>query len=264
MLPRALYDPTSGRWSSANGLGQMYTFAVDGGYTYQAFFRVENPGCASEVSVYRQGTAHASDTSLTLEPATVKTRTVMLCGGRQETVTDGPYDARTIPWSVAHSQLGVRQLTLTEAGEPTIYLKDGMAEELAGTWHKGDIISADFYDPATGAFAAEPGEGWWISISADGRYRWGEFAHGQNAQGCALTGWLYLEGTVSVSGGHITFSPAAGVARVENACAPDQPRQEPWQDDSQGFTWLLRDFQTSPTLVLLPDGRFEEHFFLPE
>src|SRR5688500_4798621 len=66
LLPRALYDPTSGQWGSANGLGQMYEFAADGSYTYLAFFRVENPGCASEVSVYRRGIAYAEGASLTL------------------------------------------------------------------------------------------------------------------------------------------------------------------------------------------------------
>src|SRR5687767_3163986 len=49
LLPRALYDPTTGQWGSANGLGQMYEFAADGTYTYLAFLRVEAPGCASEV-----------------------------------------------------------------------------------------------------------------------------------------------------------------------------------------------------------------------
>jgi hypothetical protein len=264
LLPRALYDPTTGQWGSANGLGQLYEFAADGAYTYLAFFRIENPGCASEVSVYRHGTASASGGILTMRPTTVKTRTVISCGERQETVTDGPYDTRTIPWSVGHNQFGVVELTIVEDGKTTTYFKDGMAQELVGAWHNGDITSAGFYNPATGAFAADPGEGWWISIAADGHYRWGEFAHVQNDQGCLLAGWLYLEGTVSVSGSHITFTPSSGVARVENACAPDQPRQEPWQEDAKGFTWLLRDRETSVKLVLIPDGRFEEYEFLPE
>jgi hypothetical protein len=264
LLPRALYDPTTGQWGSANGLGQMYEFAADGTYIYQAFLRIENPGCASEVSVYRQGTARADGASLTLRPVTVKTRSVTYCGGRTETVTAGPYDARTIPWSVGYNTFGVKQLTLTEDGTTTSYFKDGMAEELVGTWRKGAISSAGFYDPATGVFAAEPGEGWWISIAADGSYRWGEFGHAQDNQGCALTGWVYLIGTVSVSGSHLTFTPSAGVARVENACTPDQPRQEPWKDDPKGFTWLFRDPETSSKLVLMPDGRFAEEEFLPE
>ena len=133
---------------------------------------------------------------------------------------------------------------------------------LAG--HSGEISSSGFYNPATDTFASNPDTGWWISITADGRYRWGEFGYGQNEQGCALAGWVYLEGTASVSGGHVTFTPSAGVARVENACEPDQPRQEPWKDDAKGFTWLLRDRETLPKLVLIPDGRFQEYVFLPE
>ena len=79
-----------------------------------------------------------------------------------------------------------------------------------------------------------------------------------------MRGWLYLAGTVSVSGSHLTFTPSEGVARVESACTPDQPRQEPWKDDPKGFTWLFRDPETSPKLVLMPDGRFAEYEFLPE
>jgi hypothetical protein len=264
LLPRALYDPTTGRWGSANGLGQLYEFSADGGFSYMAFFRIENPGCASEVSVYRRGVARADGETLTLQPATVKTRTVIYCGGQKESVTDGPYEARALPWSVGYDNFGVKQLTIVEDGKTTIYRKDGMAPELVGTWRQGEITSAGFYDAATGVFAAEPGEGWWISIAADGRYRWGEFAHAQDNQGCALTGWVYLEGVVSVSGSRITFTPSAGVARVENACTPEQPRQEPWKDTAKGFTWLFQDRETSPKLVLMPDAKFEEYVFLPE
>jgi hypothetical protein len=264
LLPRELYDPTTGQWGSANGLGQQYQFAADGAFSYLAFFRVEVPGCASEVSVYRQGSARADSQSLRLRPVTVKTRTVTYCGGRQESVTDGPYDEKVIPWAVGYNQSGVKELTITEDGKDPVYRKNGMAEQLVGAWHNGGLTSTGFYDPASGVFAADPAEGWWISIAADGRYRWGEFAHATDDQGCQLAGWLYLEGTVSVAGSHITFSPSAGVARVENACAPDQPRQEPWQDDAKGYTWLLRDRETLPKLVLIPDGRFQEYVFGPE
>jgi hypothetical protein len=264
LLPRALYDPATGQWGSANGLGQMYEFGVGGGFTYMAFFRIENPGCSSEVSVYRRGTARADGATLRLHPVVVKTRTVINCGGTTEKVTEGPYDERILPWSVARSQQGVKHLTISEDGKTTAYYKDGMAEELVGSWRQGEIRSAGFYNPATGVFNAEPGEGWWISITADGRYRWGEFGYGRNEQGCDLVGWVYLEGTVRVSGSHVTFTPQAGVVRVENACAPDQPRQEPWKDDAKGLTWLFHDYPDDPKLVLIPDGRFEEYVFLPE
>ncbi|HEU5102632.1 MAG TPA: hypothetical protein VFU22_26590 [Roseiflexaceae bacterium] len=264
LLPRELYDPTTGQWGSANGLGQQYEFTVGGAFSYLAFFHVEVPGCSSEVSVYRQGSTSVAGQELRLRPMTVKTRTVTYCGSRKETVTDGPYDERNVPWSIGYDQFGVTQLTLTEDGKATTYRKNGMAEQLVGAWHNGDLTSAGFYNPATGAFTADPAEGWWVSITADGRYRWGEFAHAIDNQGCALAGWLYLEGTVSIAGSHITFTPSAGVARVENACTPELPRQEPWQEDAKGFTWLLRDYQTQPRLVLIPDGRFQEYEFLPE
>lgn len=264
LLPRTLYDPSTGQWGSANGLGQTFEFATNGSFAYLAFFRVENPGCASEVSVYRQGTVDAAGASLTLRPVTVKTRTVTYCGTRNETVTDGPYDAQAASWFVDVDNAGAERLTLTIAGTATEYKKLGMAEALVGNWRRGDIQSVGFYDPSSGVFTTSPSEGWWLSIAADGTYRWGEVGHTSDQHGCALTAWLYLEGQLSVAGSHVTFSPTRGVARVENACTPTQPRQEPWNEDAKGFTWLLRDRQTSPQLVLIPDGRFQEFVFTPE
>ncbi len=264
LLPRELYDPTTGPWGSANGLGQLYTFAANGDYTYLAFFRIETPGCTSEVSVFRSGTASAAGASLALRPATAKTRTVTYCGGRKESVTNGPYDEQTLSWGIGYSKFGVTELTLADGSGTMIYHKQGMAPQLAGAWHKGAISSAGFYDPATQAFAANPGEGWWISMAPSGSYRWGEFGYGRDQQGCMMAIWLYLSGTAEVAGSHLTFTPSTGVVRVENECAPGEPVQQPWSEDAKGFTWALRDFPASPRLVLIPDGRFQEYEFLPE
>jgi hypothetical protein len=147
LLPRALYDPTTGQWGSANGLGQMYEFGGDGSFTYLAFLRIESPGCSSEVTVYRRGTARADGATLRLHPVVVKTRTVIRCGGTTEKVTEGPYDERILPWIVARNQHGVKQLAITEDGKTTSYYKEGMAEELVGSWHQGEISSAGFLRP---------------------------------------------------------------------------------------------------------------------
>ena len=263
LLPRELYDPATGRWGSANGLGQQYEFEAGGSYTYLAFFRIENPGCASEVSVYRQGTADAGAATLTLRPATVKTRTVTYCGTRKETITDGPYDAQSIPWSIDVDQAGATRLTINANGTPEQYAKFGMAAALVGTWRRGELRSAGFYDPISGTFAQSPAAGWWVSLAADGSYRWGEYGQSTDGQGCALTAWLYQEGRLAVAGSHVTFTPTKGVARFENACS-SQPRQEPYNEAAKGFTWILRDHPTSPQLVLIPDGRFQEYVFVPE
>jgi hypothetical protein len=179
-------------------------------------------------------------------------------------VTDGPYDAQSLPWSVEVGQGGASQLTLTANGRQEQFARLGMAEALVGTWRRGALSSVGFYDPAGGTFAPSPAEGWWISMAADGSYRWGEYGHSTDQQGCALRAWLYQEGRLGVAGSHVTFTPTMGVARVENACQPGQPRQEPWSEDAKGYTWILRDRQTSPSLVLIPDGRFQEYVFQPE
>ncbi len=264
LLPRTLYDPSTNTWGSANGLGQMYTFNPDGTYTYNAFFRIQTYGCYSEVAVYQKGSAQATEANLTLTASTAKTRTVTQCGNRRESVVEGTHESRSLPWTIARDQYGKKQLTITENGKPTAYSKQGMAEELVGTWREGTIQSNGFYNPATGTFAARPGEGVWIKMTPDGRYSWGEFGYRQDAKGCQLAGWLYMEGMTSVSGGRVTFTPDSGSARVENACTPNQPQQKSWKDNPKSFTWLFRDFSTSPKLVLSEDARFGETVLLPE
>ena len=110
-----------------------------------------------------------------------------------------------------------------------------MAESLVGTWQRGEIRSTGFYDPAGGAFASSPGEGWWVSLAADGSYRWGEYGHTTDGQGCALTAWLYQEGRLAVAGSHVTFTPprasrastTPAAARRDKTRTPRTPRALP-------------------------------------
>jgi hypothetical protein len=193
-----------------------------------------------------------------------KTRTVTVCGSRQETVTEGPYAPESFPFVLDYDPFGRRQLTLTEDGKPVDYLKIGMAQELVGSWQRGALSSAGFYDPVKQQFAPATGEGAWLRFNSDGTYSTGEVGYATNDQGCALTGWVYQEGAVSVSGGTLTLTPSEGMARMESSCAPGQPQQASWTDTAKTYVWSFRDRTTAPKLVLIPLDRYQEFIYTPE
>lgn len=258
------YNPQTGEWRDASGLGQMYLFAADGGYTYTGFLRIQNGQCRSEVSVYKQGTVSADGATLLLHQTLGKTRTVVICPTPQETIVEETTAMLTLGWEVAYDTSGHQQLTITENDKPTAYNRQGMEPTLVGAWHKGEIASNGFYDAATNSFAAQPSEGAWYHFTADGNYQFGEFGYGEDNAGCRLTGWVYQEGTLDITGGRLTTTPTSGMVRVENACHPDQTRQESWLDPVKAYAWILRDRTSDPRLVLIPLERFEEIVFTPE
>jgi hypothetical protein len=262
--PTDFYNPATGQWRDTNGLGQLYMFGADGGYTYAGFLRLQNGQCRTEVSTYQQGQAQATGATLTLTPGIAKTRTVVVCGSRSDSTTNGPFAPKTIGWATGANDNGIEQLTLTDSQATTSFYKQGMAESLVGAWHRGAVVSTAFYDQTTQSFAPQSDAGAWFRFNADGTYSFGEFGYGQNEQGCALSGWIYQEGTVSVSGGQLTITPKAGMARVESDCDPEHPQQKPYVEAGRAYTWLFRDRAADPKLVLIPLDYYQELVFTRE
>ena len=117
------YNPITGEWRKASGLGQMYHFGSNGHYVYAAYLRLQTGLCISEVSTYREGKAKATSDKITLTPTLAKTRTVIQCGSNSETVTDGPFDPVTMSYDVMANAQGQHQLTLTAPGTNMILLR---------------------------------------------------------------------------------------------------------------------------------------------
>ncbi len=258
------YNPQTGEWRDANGLGQMYVFGADGAYTYTGFLRLQNGQCRSEVSVYKQGTVSGQGASLVLNQAMAKTRTVVICPTPQESIVEEGVATTALTWAVAYDSKGHQQLTVTQDDKPTVFDRSGMEPTLVSAWRRGEVPSTGFYDPATDTFAPQTNTGSWFRFTADGKYQFGEFGYGQDNAGCKLTGWVYQEGTLDVVGGRLTTTPTSGVARVENECHPDQPQQKPWLDPVKSYAWNFQDRSTAPKLLLIPLERYEELLFLPE
>lgn len=262
--PTDFYNPTTGEWRSVNGLGQMYRFNADGSFTYAGFLRLQNGQCLSEVSVYKQGKAQTNGVTISLTPNLSKTRTVIVCGSHSDSTVNGSLEPYPIGWSIGEDQGGRTQLVVTEGTQTTTYSKEGMAPQLAGAWHNGAVVSTNFYDARTQTFTPQTEAGTWFRFNADGTYSFGEFGYGRDNQGCELTGWIYLEGTLSISGSKITTTPRSGVARVENACKPGQVQQQPYTETAKSYAWLFRDRPADPKLVLIPLEHFEEFIFTRE
>lgn len=256
------YNPQTGEWRDANGLGQMYVFAATGAYTYTGFLRIQTGACRNEVSTFKQGSARTDGATLILAPKQVKTRTVTVCGNTTDSITEGPYDAISQAWRVGEDSGGREQLSIDE---DTSYYKAGMANSLVGVWHSDELLSNGFYNPATNQFALESPLGMWFEFGADATYRFGERNHGEaDGQGCILDWWIYHEGSISVVGSRLTVTPQAGVLRLRNSCNPDAATQNPWVDDVRDYTWLYRDRTSAIKLVLIPLARYVEFIFTPE
>ena len=256
------YNPQTGEWRDVNGLGQMIVFANDGAYTYTGFLRLQVGACRSEVSTYKQGTAAVSGNALTLTPTLVKTRSLMICGNTQETITDGPYDPIIQPWTFVDGDDGHEQLTIGTASEATTYYKAGMVQSLAGVWQSDDLGPIGFYSPATTTFDLESSEGMWFDFGLDGRYRYGERNHGTaDDEGCFNQWWIYQEGTYTVVGGRLSMTPQTGMLRQQNSCPPYEAVQNPWLDDARDYTWFYRDRNADIKLVIIPLSPFIEFVF---
>lgn len=255
--PTDFYDPTTGAWRDTNGLGQMYKFNADGTYVYAGFLRLQNGGCRTEVSVYKVGAFEASADTATLTPQLAKTRTVIVCGSTSETITDGPFEPYQLGWQQVDDERSRPKLFLQSGEQTTEYYKQGMVEALVGGWSLNGVTSAGFYDPQSGQWAVPAQDGAWFVFTLDGAYRFGEYGHGQDEQGCAITYWVYQEGKLSVSGGRLSYQATAGQGRLENACTPGAVSDEPYVDPKlYEFTWELRDQTTAPKLAISPMGEF--------
>jgi hypothetical protein len=263
--PSDFYNPTTGEWRDTNGLGQMYVFNADASYTYAGFLWLQNGACRTEVSTYQQGNAQANDATLVLTPAVAKTRTLVVCGSRSDSTTDGPFTSYNLGWSVADDGLGHPKLSVQKGDQITEYYRQGMVDALVGGWNLNDVASANFYDPATGEWATPANDGAWFRFAADGTYRFGEYGHGQDEQGCATTYWVYQEGSVRVSGGQLSYQANSGRARLENACQPGQVSDTPYVHPKlYEFTWELRDQTTTPKLAVSPLAQFRFIVFTRE
>ena len=256
------YNPQTGEWRDVNGLGQMVVFGADGAYTYTGFLRLQQGTCRTEVSTYKLGTAAVSGATLTLNPQLVKTRTVVVCGNVDESLTEGPYDPVVEPWQVVEQDNGHLTLTVGAGESETEFYKAGMVASLVGEWQNMGLSSINFYNPTTDTFDLASGEGMWFDFTAVSTYRFGEHSHNQpDEQGCFYEWWTYQVGTIDVVGGRITITPETGSRRYINSCAPDQPVQEEWLDDARDYTWFYRDRATDSKLVLIPLERFVEFIF---
>jgi hypothetical protein len=111
---RDFYNPLTGEWRKASGLGQIYHFTSNGHYVYAAFLRLQTGLCITEVSTYREGKVKATSDTITMTPEIAKTRTVIQCGTNSETVTDGPFDPVTMSYDVSADAQGQQQLILSD------------------------------------------------------------------------------------------------------------------------------------------------------
>jgi hypothetical protein len=234
----SFYDPTTGAWSQPSGLGELYRFAADGGYTYAGSLKIQNGACLSEVAVYQTGVARAAAGELELQSSFSRTRTRIICGGVSESVSEALPAIKRVAYRVAIGPEGRTELTLGAGNDAKTFALLGIDEQLLGAWQVGGVSSQGFYDPATGQWAQPTAPGEWYRFAADGRFTYGRYIEQQDEEGCTISAWAYQEGEFGMSGSRLTIRFTAGRGRLENSCLPDEVQDEPFVITKQGeYAW---------------------------
>lgn len=247
----SFYDRNSGTWSKPSGLGELYTFAADGSYTYGGALSIQNGACLSEVTVYQTGVARATDGELELEATFSRTRTRIVCGNTSDTTSEALPAIKRIAYRVAAGAEGRTELTLGAGGEATSFALMGIDEPLLGAWQVGGVSSNGFYDPATNKWAQPAEAGEWYRFAADGRFTYGIYAQQPDERGCVLTLWVYQEGEFTMSGSRLTIRSTAGHGRLENACT-GEVQDEPYVNQKLGeYAWSVLTNNGATQLNLL-------------
>jgi hypothetical protein len=222
LLNLTLYDPTTGIWSGAGGLGHMYTFAASGSYTLVSYLKLgEGTTCVSSVAKYEAGAARASGNALLLTPSVSRTRT-QVCGSQPPSDVAGSQSTYSLPWRVGEDANSHTKLWLSEAQGVTEYYKDGLAPQVVGEWANGDGGAIRLYDAASGTWAEPSGAGSeWYAFSADGSFRHGVVDAGFGDDPCRPVTMRYEEGVLSGRGGDIIMEVSAALRRTVSPCEPD-------------------------------------------
>lgn len=252
----SFYDPVSGAWSQPNGLGELYSFATNGRYTYAGALKIQNGACLSEVSVYQTGVARVAAQELELQATFSRTRTRIICGGTSESVSEQLPAMQRLAYRVAIGTEGRTELTLGAGESAKTFALLGIDAQMLGAWRVGGVSSRNFYNPTTGQWAQPAAPGEWYRFAADGRFTYGRYVQQQDEQGCTITAWVYQQGEFSMSGSRLTTRFTAGRGRLENSCTPGDVQDEPfvistlgeyaWQILAGGGTQQLRLLQLMP------------------
>lgn len=258
VLNLQFYNRSTGVWGDAGGLGHMYVFRADGGYTLVSFLKLgEGTTCVSTVSKYQSGTARVSGGSLLLTPATSRTRTVT-CGTSASDV-EGSHATYSLPWQVGEDDNSHTRLWLTEVQGRTEYYKDGLGPQVVGDWANGDGGAIWLYDPDSGQWAEPTGErSEWYAFYADGTFRHGLVETGFGGDPCYPVTMRYEEGVLGGRGSNITLETTAAIRRTVSACDPEGAIEEGLPAGSfERWAWAVPAASAGERLDLLRvDGGF--------
>jgi hypothetical protein len=238
LLNRSYYNRDTGVWGSAGGLGQMFVFGADGGYTRVGSLQIGGgTTCTSSVDVYHTGTARIEGGQILLTPSYARTRTVTC--GTTTSDTEGPYETTALPWRVGEDAQRHTRLWLTEPQGEAVYYRDGLAPQALGWWASGDGGAILLYDPTSGAWASPTGESSvWYAFQSDGTYHHGRVEAGFGDDPCRPITMTYEIGTLTGSGAELRLQPTAALRHTVSLCDPsDYLDEAPALGGQERWSW---------------------------
>lgn len=240
LLNLRLYDPATGIWSDAGGLGHMYVFGANGAYTLVSFLKLgEGTTCVSSVAKYEKGSARASGATLLLTPSVSRTRT-KICGSTPPSEVEGPHTTYSLPWELGEDASSHTRLWLQEPQGRTEYYKDGLGPQVVGAWANSDGGAIGLYDRARGQWAEPTGENSeWYAFSANGTFRHGVVESQYGDDPCRLVRMSYEEGKLGGRGGDVILEATLALRRTVVLCDPSQFEDETLSTQYERWTWAI-------------------------
>ena len=110
---------------------------------------------------------------------------------------------------------------------------------LIGNWQSGSISSINFYNPATGSWAAPSGTGMSYSLSADGQYVYAGLLQ-TSMYGCTKSFFAYETGSWQAQGATLTLTPKSGRGKFADTCTPSSNYDKPKPLKKQTFAFALK------------------------
>lgn len=121
-----------------------------------------------------------------------------------------------------------------------------LPRELVGEWSTGSISSIQYVDPNTGVFKPTVGMGEGYSIRSDGSYVDNVLVQSQFIG----ADFVYIEGTITVSGNRLTFHQTKNIAMHKASGANAWTTTAAKTQTDKSYLWRIKTEQESGNAVI--------------
>lgn len=135
---------------------------------------------------------------------------------------------------------------------------------LVGRWRSGSVSSMNFYNPATGHWAAPSGAGTAYAFEPDGTYTQTGLLQ-TSMYGCTTTFFSWSTGKYTVKGNQLTLNESGASGKFTNTCNPSSDHGGSRALAVEHLVWCIQRDRIGLVLGLLdPSKKYGEIQYRPE